>query len=416
MSTSVFQDSGAVDTKSRLSTVHGTQDKRRRQRARASESRNQSANGSVIGWIEGDTVIASPPSPPNLDGAFTVATADRAFTKFITPFDGWLELDAFSRDLPEPKVIADKNTPRPLALVTFATYEGREQIYAPTGWRTGGCARNKTTIRSVTAVGLDFDKGDSSVDRIATRLTDLGLAGWIYTSYSHTIDYPKLRVILPLRKPFEVTGDGWKTYHAKYLAFGASFDAGTIDTACVDPTRLWYWPAKRADDAPFEQRWVSGRPLDLRDVGVPLIVADPAKQARASRSPRSMSMATKPKDGDVQSGVSLGEVEDLLGYISPDCDYGTWRDVVWAVHAEFSGTPQEAAARQLVDDWSKASSDDKYDAFVFERLWEGADAEGGVTIGTLFHHAAEGGFDQRKRDRAALDAFVATLNGVGGRS
>lgn len=78
----------------------------------------------------------------------------------------------------------------------------------------GGTAEGKrhdTNMRSRTLLTLDVEQGDKgedtvppSPDIVAARLKDLGGAGWIYTSLSHTPRSPRYRVVLPLGKP--ITG------------------------------------------------------------------------------------------------------------------------------------------------------------------------------------------------------------------
>ena len=77
-------------------------------------------------------------------------------------------------------------------------------------------------------------------------------------------------------------------------------------------------------------------------------------------------------------------IEEALGYIPAD-DRTTWYTMGMALHA--SGEPW---ARAVWETWSQHS--EKYDAQDQERVWKSFKADGGVTIGTLFHEAEAYGY------------------------
>ncbi len=84
--------------------------------------------------------------------------------------------------------------------------------------------------------------------------------------------------------------------------------------------------------------------------------------------------------------VTESEIADLLSHISPDVDYETWINIGMAIHDATHGS-----AFELWDSWSAKGS--KYDAKTMDRHWQSfGKCSNPVTIGTLIHHAEEGGY------------------------
>ena len=94
-------------------------------------------------------------------------------------------------------------------------------------------------------------------------------------------------------------------------------------------------------------------------------------------------------------------VAEALEHIDPDESYELWRNVGFALSDHFDS----ATAKRLFDDWSRGGR--KYDADA-ERLIENIaeSGSGGVTIGTLVHHAQAGGWSPSGPEPAALDAVA----------
>lgn len=86
----------------------------------------------------------------------------------------------------------------------------------------------------------------------------------------------------------------------------------------------------------------------------------------------------------------VARVTAMLTLIKADCDYFTWRDLVWALLST-----NWSCAIQLARDWSETAPD-RYDAKAFMALVDSykADQEGGHSIGTVIHHARLGGWTE----------------------
>lgn len=91
-----------------------------------------------------------------------------------------------------------------------------------------------------------------------------------------------------------------------------------------------------------------------------------------------------------KSKESVSEIENrlrsALAMISPDCSYDDWRDIIWAIHA--SGLDN---AEEIARDWSKLAPE-RYDDEGFDSIWSSFDSERGITLGTLYFHAQQSGW------------------------
>lgn len=83
---------------------------------------------------------------------------------------------------------------------------------------------------------------------------------------------------------------------------------------------------------------------------------------------------------------AIARVHAQLACVDADCDYEKWRSVVWSVLSS-SWDCAEDIARQ----WSR-TADTRYDENAFLQLVNSFDPSRGITLGTLDHHAREGGW------------------------
>jgi putative DNA primase/helicase len=91
---------------------------------------------------------------------------------------------------------------------------------------------------------------------------------------------------------------------------------------------------------------------------------------------------------DGEGWVDADTAREALDAISANCGYAKWRNIGFALADHFD----ERTAKQLFDEWSRGTS--KYDREA-ERLVEdiASRGSGGVTIGTLVHHAQQAGWE-----------------------
>ncbi len=95
------------------------------------------------------------------------------------------------------------------------------------------------------------------------------------------------------------------------------------------------------------------------------------------------------------------EIESALFAISPDCDRQTWIECGMALHST-----GEKPAFDLWDEWS-AQSKTKYQEREMEGQWRSfKSCENGISLATLFHHAADWGWERPQPDASHLFAPV----------
>lgn len=115
--------------------------------------------------------------------------------------------------------------------------------------------RRKANVEQIHALVLDYDSGKTTPEDALTVWK--GSLACTYTSWSHTPEKPRFRLIVPLSRA--VSADEcarvWTAASAKLAAAGQE-----IDQACKDPSRLWYLPCRR--DEHFAAAIQDGESLD----------------------------------------------------------------------------------------------------------------------------------------------------------
>ena len=104
-----------------------------------------------------------------------------------------------------------------------------------------GARRSKRAVEVVSCLVFDVDDGmpiAAAVD--AWRTADHSFI--LHTSWSHTADHPKFRIVLPLLEyvPALEWGRGWRAGLALWRSVCG--DEWTPDPACSDASRLYYLP------------------------------------------------------------------------------------------------------------------------------------------------------------------------------
>ncbi len=161
------------------------------------------------------------------------------------------------------------------------------------GWSAGQFTENrrlKTNARRMCAMVLDYDNKltEGPAGKKVSRMVDSPVTfnaaaelwgehfGQIHTSKSHTPEWHRLRVVLPLSR--EVSGFEYEQLWIRVEAF-----AGFVDSQTRDPSRFWYLPSK-SDSFAFKR--LTGNPLD---VDLWLSKPEPAKaQPLRQAAPRSV--------------------------------------------------------------------------------------------------------------------------------
>jgi putative DNA primase/helicase len=131
-----------------------------------------------------------------------------------------------------------------------------------------------------------------------------------------------------------------------------------------------------------------GDPANIPEIPLPLLTVWLALISNGSRvalrqKPFSVEHHLRP---DTPRQIAI--LKDALGFISADCDYETWRNIVWAILS--TGW---LCAEDLALEWSETAPE----RFDFDAFWVLAnsyvpDHPNQITVGTVWHHARHGGW------------------------
>lgn len=117
-----------------------------------------------------------------------------------------------------------------------------------------GKTRCKQNVKYVSFAVIDSDSG-ANIEVIARQLN--GVAHLIHTSFSHTAEHPKFRVIIPLER--SVPAAEWDQVWQRINAWLGNIN----DSAVKDASRLYFLPAKPKDASGHQVIVHDGRTLDV---------------------------------------------------------------------------------------------------------------------------------------------------------
>lgn len=133
-----------------------------------------------------------------------------------------------------------------LALMLSAPWRYRAKLQAP-AWSpalyAANAQRGRAGVVSVSCLVFDYDDGTAIA---AAREPWMDHPHFVHTSWSHTHELPKFRVVLPLQRA--VPSSAW----LKSWRYAAAQAKGQVDPKCKDPSRLYFLPAVRDERTPFE--------------------------------------------------------------------------------------------------------------------------------------------------------------------
>lgn len=139
-----------------------------------------------------------------------------------------------------------------------------------------------------------------------------------------------------------------------------------------------------------QYRWMGdGDPAHIPEIALPLLkvwlgLISNNSRVALRRKPFSVEHHLRP-----ETPRQIAILKDALGFISADCDYETWRNIVWAILS--TGW---LCAEDLALEWSETAPK----RFDFDAFWVLAnsyipDHPNQITIGTVWHHARHGGWN-----------------------
>jgi hypothetical protein len=139
-----------------------------------------------------------------------------------------------------------------------------------------------------------------------------------------------------------------------------------------------------------------------------IIEAAFAKYCAAKNPPASKTKNAYPASNDPETTENIARFKSALAVLNPDCDYPLWRDICFALYAL-----GWSCSEQLAKSWSQGELQNilasSYDEQEFDKLWNSIKPNGGITPGTLFHHANANGWVDPRSLQDAKDIRNARL-------
>lgn len=130
-------------------------------------------------------------------------------------------------------------------------------------------------VREVSALALDYDDNANFERDLAPWLPYMFVA---HTTFSHTPEEQKFRVIIPLAEaiPGAEFPRLWK--------WASQVSEKKIDAGASDASRMFYTPGRRSETAPYLFKVNDGQLLDWRNVNLPTIARIPAARIPVSEN------------------------------------------------------------------------------------------------------------------------------------
>lgn len=168
---------------------------------------------------------------------------------------------------------------KPQALAAKGGPAWSPAVYQP------GANRSRTGVLAVTALVMDIDDG-TSIETFKERLK--GYAYYWHTSYSHTPEHPKYRIVVFLTNPVPAMHwpDRWRRAQA--------WMEGHLDESTKDASRIYYMPSHPVGGQHFDCEYVTGAILDIDSL--PAVQHAP-EEHKSTPAARPLTLVPKIPDG-----------------------------------------------------------------------------------------------------------------------
>ncbi|CAE6826837.1 DNA primase family protein [Paraburkholderia aspalathi] len=200
----------------------------------------------------------------------------------------------------------------------------RDPFFLPGVCRDG--KRDDAHLESRSAATIDIDEQGSDVyGALALGCIDVPFAYAWHTTRSHTDTEPRLRIVVPFRRPVA------PAEYRKLIPLIAAQFAATIDAASVKPAQMMFLPVQN-QGAPFESGWQDRDFIDV-DVLLAAPVIDTSAGAPESKRPAPALTAHDDEPGDViereilnnPSDETLSEIRSAALWLAKrETGYNAW--------------------------------------------------------------------------------------------
>ena len=208
---------------------------------------------------------------------------------------------------------------------------------------------------------LDVDKRNGGFESLAKLNKDLGLDFESLSKFVVATGGGGLHIFFKAPE-----GVALVSHHNDYKGIDFKSGAGSFLVGCG---------SLHSSGLEYERK--EGFPQDIEDA--------PKELIDLLKKPERMRVST----GDHNYvDITEEEIRDLLSFINPSCDYDDWIQIGMGLHEATNGVGFE-----LWDDWSAGG--DSYDGDVMDSHWQSfGKCSNPVTLGTIIHHAQQGGWKQ----------------------
>lgn len=227
--------------------------------------------------------------------------------------------------------------------------------------------RNIKNYDHAQTIGLDFDTGDSRSDpnKLYNDPFTQKYGSFIYTTFSHTEEMPRCRVVFVLDTPIYQPRNFSRSASSLIWLYG-----GVSDRASKDPVRGFFGGPPGETDA-----WWIGNvlPIELLKQNIKRYEYTGSLERRAHG--RRAKYRAK--------NVTEREIIEALNTIDPwGIDYDDWVHVLMAIH---SALPNEAGLA-IAERWGQGEGNE------IAARWKGFNSSRGLTVATLFDIAKKHGW------------------------
>jgi AAA domain/Primase C terminal 2 (PriCT-2) len=202
----------------------------------------------------------------------------------------------------------------------------------------------------------------------------------VYTTGSHTPTAPRARAIIELNRSVN-RAEGIALGEAVERMLISALGANNIklDESVYRAEQPVYTPLVGAQTHRFR-----GLPLDVD--AVLAAYPSPTVPAFISSTPQQQVLVSPVTSAILQppeTPTEIAKAHAALAMVSADCSYPDWIEILFALQSTGWN-----CAKTLAQGWSM-STPHRYDAKVFESVWQNAKPLGGITIATLYHRAKQ---------------------------
>jgi len=242
--------------------------------------------------------------------------------------------------------------------------------------------RKKENIQYMTGIVFDIDHKTPSQEVIMNTINQFpSVIMHAYTTWSHTSDIPRWRLIIPFQEKIEI--NQWENVFERAYKL---FNHPALDMSSKNPAAMYFAPYKKDKNCIFySESWIEDRNyLTINDL----------PQLAPKTQKKQVSLSTQDVDA---------KIIDALNSIDSDVCYEEWIKIGMALHHEWGDV-----AFPIWDHWSLRGS--KYprngETSTVAHWKSFKDSSNPITIATLYKIAKDYGFDPKQEKNSLQSASI----------